>query len=280
MMRNDQDDRACDLETAVSVRQRLGRSLALTEPTCGIGNSEVPNTGHGALLTLREGSSRRHIERAGHDTWLSFDPEVRRDPLREGFRALQGISEDRLVPGASVPSRARHDLEILTYVLDGTLLHEDDLGQARVIRSGEFQLISAGSGIRHKRFNRSQLDVVRVFESSLRSDTPSRSPECAQLRFATGDRKGVFLLVASPEARPGAFQIHQDVRVYSSLPDRGCHLIHAIKPGRHAWLQVIRGRIQLPNLALMAGDGVAFLDEISVSITALEPSELLLFDLA
>ena len=232
------------------------------------------------MLTLREGSSRRHIGRPGHDTWMSFDPEERRDPLREGFRGLQGLNEDRLAPGIGVPSHTRHDMEILTYVMDGVLLHEDDLGQSRVIRSGEFQLISAGSGLRHKRTNGSRLDAALVFEGRFQTDSPGLAPRCLHRRFSAGDRKGVFLLVASPEARPGSFQIHQDVQVYSSLPDRGCHLIHAIKPGRHAWLQVIQGRVQLLDLALVAGDGVAFLDEISVSITALESSELLLFDLA
>ena len=232
------------------------------------------------MLTLREGSRRRHIERTGHDTWMSFDPEARRDPFREGFRDLLGLDEDRLAPGRVAPSHARNNLEILTYVIDGVLLHEDDLGQSRVIRSGEFQFISAGSGMRHKRSNGSRLDAARVFESRVQTDSPGLAPECVQRRFSAGDRKGVFLLVAAPEAGPGTFRIHQDVRVYTSLPDRGCHLIHAIKPGRHAWLQVIRGRVQLPELALVAGDGVAFLDEISVSITALEPSELLLFDLA
>ena len=232
------------------------------------------------MLTLREASSRRHIERAGHDTWMSFDPEARRDPFREGFRGLQGFDEDRLAPGIGAPSHARQNLEILTYVMDGVLVHEDDLGQSQVIRSGEFQLISAGTGLRHKRSNGSHLDAAHVFESRLQTDTLGQVPRCVQRRFSAGDRRGVFLLVASPDARPGSFRIHQDIQVYSSLPDRGCHLIHAIKPGRHAWLQVIRGRVQLLDLALMAGDGVAFLDEISVSITALEPSELLLFDLA
>jgi redox-sensitive bicupin YhaK (pirin superfamily) len=233
-----------------------------------------------AMLTLREASGRRHIGRTGHDTWMSFDPEARKDPFREGFRGLQGFDEDRLAPGRGAPSQTRNNLEILTYVMEGVLVHEDDLGHHQVIRSGEFQLITAGSGMRHKRSNGSHLDAARMFEIRLPSDILDLVPQCAQRRFSAGDRRGVFLLVASPEAGPGTFRIQPDVRIYSSLPDRGCHLIHAIKPGRHAWLQVIRGRIQLLDLALLAGDGVAFLDEISVSITALEPSELLLFDLA
>jgi redox-sensitive bicupin YhaK (pirin superfamily) len=232
------------------------------------------------MLTVRKASSRRHIQRAGHDTWMSFDPEARRDPFREGFRGLRGLDEDRLAPGIGAPSHARHDMEILTYVMDGVLVHEDDLAKARVIRSGDFQLINAGSGLNHKRTNGSSRDATTVFESRFQTATPHVAPQCVQRRFAAGDQKGVFLLIASPEAGPGSFRVQQDVRVYSSLPDRGRHLIHAIEPGRHAWLQVMKGRVQLPDHVLRAGDGVAFEDEISVSITALEPSELLLFDLA
>jgi len=232
------------------------------------------------MLTLREGSSRRHIEREGHDTWMTFDPEVRKDPFRNGFRALEGLDEGRLAPGVGVPSQSHQNLEVLTYVRDGLLLHEDDRGHAGVIRSGEFKYMSAGSGIRQRLFNGSQLDSAHVFESRLRSDTQGLPPDSGQMRISAGDRKGVFRLVASPEAQEGTFQIRQDVRVYSSLPDRGCHLIHALKAGRHAWLQVVRGRIQLLDQVLIAGDGVAYLDELAVSITALEPSELLLFDLA
>jgi hypothetical protein len=232
------------------------------------------------MITVREGSSRRHIKRAGHDTWLSFDPGVRRDPLRGGFRGLRGFDEDRLEPGIVVPVQARHDMEILTFVMDGLLVHEDDLGKSRTIRAGDFQLISAGSGIHPKRTNGSSREAARAFECRLQADPPGLAPQCVQRRFSVGDRKAAFLLVASPEGGPGTFRIHHDVRIYSSMPDRGRHLVHEIKPGRHAWLQMIRGRVRLPDRVLTAGDGVAFLDELSVSITALEPSELLLFDLA
>ena len=237
-------------------------------------------TGVAAMLTLREGSSRRHVEREGRDTWMAFDPDLRSDPFRYGFRSLEGLDEDRLAPGAGIPIQAHQDVEILTYVRDGLLIHEDDQGRGGVLRSGEFQHLSSGSGMRRKRFNGSQLNEAHVFESRLRADTPGLIPGSAQIRMSAGDRKGVFHLVASPEVRPGSFCMNQDVRVYASLPDRGCHLIHALKPGRHAWLQVVRGRIQLLDIALIAGDGVAYLDELSVSVTALEPSDLLLFDLA
>lgn len=232
------------------------------------------------MLTLRKGTSRRHIVRAGHETWMTFDPDIRQDPLHDGFRALQGLNEDRLAPGARIPPHSWQDMEILTYVLDGLLVHEDDLGHAGIIRSGEFQHMSAGGGIRHSRFNGSLIDQAHVFECWVRPDTQGLPPDCAQRRFPAADRKRTFCLVASPDSLQSSFRIRQDALVYSSLPNRGCHLIHELRPGRQAWLHVVRGRIQLLHLDLIAGDGVAFLDELAVSVTALEPSELLLFDLA
>ena len=211
---------------------------------------------------------------------MTFDPEVRADPLRDGFRALQGLNEDRLAPGRGVPSHTRRDMEILTYVVDGFLLHEDDLGHPKFIRAGEFQHMSAGRGIRQNRTNGSQVDPAHVFESRFRPDTLGLAPQCVEKRFSAADRKGIFWLVASPDALRSSFCISQDVQVYSSLPDRGCHLIHELLPTRQAWLHVVSGKIGLLNIELIAGDGVAFQDEISVSVTAMELSELLLFDLA
>jgi hypothetical protein len=211
---------------------------------------------------------------------MTFDSEDRKDRFCDGFRSLQVLNEKCLAPGRGIPARSRENMETLTYVLDGILLHEDDRGHSRVIRSGEFQLMSAGSGMRHQRINGSQVDFVHIFEGRFRAYSQGETPDCVQKRFSAADRKGIFCLVASPDALKSSFHLRQDIRVYSSLPDRGCHLIHELKPGRQAWLHVIRGRIQLESHVLIAGDGVAFLDEISVSITALEPSELLLFDLA
>jgi len=231
------------------------------------------------MLTLRKGSSRKHTLRAGLETWSTFNPEDRGDPFGGGFRALEVFNEKILAPGRAMPRRARKDMETLTYVLDGLLLHEDDLGNSETIRPGEFQLMSAGNGMSHRRFNGSHLNSARVFEGRVRSDKEGRRPECAQKRFTAADRRANFCLVASPDGLRSSFRIRQDVQAYSSLPDRGCHLIHGLKPGRRAWLHVVGGHLQLLHLDLIAGDGVGFEDEASVSVTALESSELLLFDL-
>jgi redox-sensitive bicupin YhaK (pirin superfamily) len=211
---------------------------------------------------------------------MTFDPDVSKDPLRDGFRALHGLNEDRLAPGFGIPIHSRRDVEILTYVLDGLIVHEDDMGHAGVIRSGDFQHVTAGRGFRQSRINGSRLDSAHVFETRFRTDTEGLPPRCVQTRFSAADRKGVFFLVASPDALRSSFHIRQDVQVFSSLPDRGCHLVHVLLPGRQAWLHVVTGRVVVEQLALIAGDGVAFQDEVSVSVTALVPSELLLFDLA
>jgi len=232
------------------------------------------------MLRLREGTSRRHTDSSGLETWMTFDSGDRKDRFCDGFRSLQSLNEKSLAPGQAIPTRSRENVETLTYVMDGILLHEDDRGHSGVLHAGEFQLMSAGRGMRHHRLNGSQVDLVHILEGRFQPDSRGETPECVQKRFTAADRKRVFCLVASPDALQSPFHMREDIRVYSSLPDRGCHLIHALTPGRQAWLHVVRGRIQLENLVLIAGDGVAFQDEISVSVTALEPSDLLLFDLA
>jgi redox-sensitive bicupin YhaK (pirin superfamily) len=232
------------------------------------------------MLRFRDGTSRRHTHLDGLETWMSFDAEDREDLFCDGFRSLQVLNEKSLAPGEGIPWRSRQNLETLTYVLDGIVLHSDSRGYAGVIRTGDFQLMSAGSGMGHEQINGSHLDRAHIFESRLRPDAQDHEPECEQKRFSAADRKGTLCLVASPDALKATLQLRQNVRVYSSLPDRGCHLIHELKPERRAWLQVIRGSVQLDHRALVAGDGVAFQDERSVSIIALEPSEVLLFDLA
>jgi redox-sensitive bicupin YhaK (pirin superfamily) len=232
------------------------------------------------MLSFRDGRNRRHTLLAGLDTWMSFDAADRGDLYCDGFRSLQVLNEISLGPGEAIPWRSQENLETLTYVLDGIVLHADNQGQAGVLRTGEFQLMSAGTGMRHEQVNGSRIDRAHFFESRLRPDAHDHDPECTRRRFSAADRKGKLRLIASPDALEASFRLRQNVRVYSSLPDRGCHLIHELKPERRAWLQVIRGRVQLNHLAIVAGDGVAFEDERSVSITALQPSEVLLFDLA
>ena len=232
------------------------------------------------MLTVLKGMSRRHNVLGGNDRWMSFDPEARIGPFHDGFRSLKGFDEVRVAPGSGDPPSTRANVELLTYVLDGVLLYKNDLGQSGILLSGDFQHMSKGTGIRHSRSNGSPLDPAHVFECRIGPDRQGLAPRCAQMRFSSANRRGIFCLVASPDPVRSSFRINQDVRVYSSLPDRGSHLIHGIEAGRQAWLHVVTGGIQLGGLELVAGDGVAFQDEVSVSITALVPSELLLFDLA
>jgi redox-sensitive bicupin YhaK (pirin superfamily) len=232
------------------------------------------------MLSVREGANRRHTSLSGLETWMAFDAENRDDLFCDGFRTLQALDEKSLEPGGIIPWRTRDDLETLTCVLDGIVLHTDSRGHEGVLRTGDFQLMSAGSGMRHVQVNGSRLDRAHIIESRLLPEARGRRPECDQKRFSVADRKGLLCLIASPVARETALFLRQDVRVYSSLPDRGCHMIHELQPGRRAWLQVLKGSIRLDRFALAAGDGVAFQDERSVSLTAVEPSEVLLFDLA
>lgn len=232
------------------------------------------------MIALREGARRRHVRAAGRETWSSFDPRDRRDPLCDGFRALVGLVEDRLSPGIGFPTHLRRDAELILYLREGVLAYQNDLGHSGIVRAGEFQHVSAGRGIRHRRFNASPANAAHVFEIHLRPDTLQLAPDFRQQRFSVAERKGRFCLVGSPQRGASTFRIHQDVLVYSSLPETGHHLIHPIPPGRQAWLHVVTGRVRLGAREIGAGDDVACWDEPSVSITALEPSELLLLDLA
>lgn len=231
------------------------------------------------MIAVREGGDRRHLRSAGRETWFSVDPHDCREPLHDGFRALVGLVEDRLAPGTGFPTHSHREAELILYLRAGVLGYQNDLGHSGIVRAGEFQHVSAGRGIRHRRFNASPANAAHAFEIRLRPDTLRLAPDFCQRRFSVAERKGRFCLVGSPQRGESTFRIHQDVWVYSSLPQTGHHLIHPIAPGRVAWLHVVSGRVRLDDREPAAGDDVAVWDEASVSITALEPSELLLLDL-
>src|SRR5688572_28980919 len=165
----------------------------------------VETPGSDTMLSFRDGANRRHTLLAGLDTWMSFDAENRADLFCDGFRSLKTFDEMRLAPGEGIPWNSRQNLETLTYVLDGVVLHADSRGQAGVIRTGDFQLMSAGTGMRHEQINGSRIDRAHIFESRLRPDAQDHDPECNQRRFSAADRKGILCLIASPDACQTAF---------------------------------------------------------------------------
>jgi len=193
-----------------------------------------------------------------------------------GFRSLRVINEDRVRPGEGFGTHPHRDMEIITYVLSGALAHQDSAGGEGVLRPGEVQHMTAGSGIRHSEFNGSQTEPVHFLQIWIVPERNGLKPGYEQRRF---DVDGLRL-VASHDGRDGSLQVHQNVDLYAARPNAGQTVTHALAPDRHAWLQVARGTVTLNGTELRAGDGAAVSDEKQLEIRSQEAGEFLLFDLA
>jgi redox-sensitive bicupin YhaK (pirin superfamily) len=213
------------------------------------------------------------------DTRHTFSFSDYYDPRHMGFRVLRVINEDRVQPGQGFGMHGHRDMEIVTYVLEGELEHRDSLGNGEVLRPGEFQRMTAGTGIRHSEFNPSPTQPVHLYQIWLLPDRPGHQPSYEQKSFPAAERTGRLRLVASPDGRDGSLTIHQNAEVFLSSLDQGRPVTLALRPGRHAWLQVLRGGVQLNGLDLDAGDGAAVSDETALTLTAARPAEVMLFDL-
>lgn len=233
------------------------------------------------MITLRRAEDRHLARTRKREVWLSFFPrEQGPDPLTGGFGCVEAFNEVRLPPGATIPSYPRHDAEIITFVRDGMLAHEDSVGRSGVLRTGEFQRMTAGRGVRHTETNASQSDWAHVFQIWVRPSEADLRPELEQKRFSTAERRNELCIIASPDGRRGSLRIHQDVLMFSAILEPGYHLVHALMAPRGAWLQVLEGEVCLGgDIVLAAGDGVGLTAELAVSLTAREQSELLLVDL-
>jgi redox-sensitive bicupin YhaK (pirin superfamily) len=231
------------------------------------------------MIRVRTSEQRRHVRNSGRDTWMTFDPGNPEDPLRSGFPPLESFNEEGFAPGASILLHPQKDLEILTYVWKGSLSQEDHAGSTSVLEAGECGRSPAPRGASQRVFNGSLTEKAHAFQCGIASDPNGSRPRAEKKRFPLADRKGILRLIASPDGRNESLRLRQDLRVFSSLLDTGHHLIHELAPGRNAWLHVVSGRILLVDQPLRAGDGASLVEEAAVSLTAKEPSEILLFDL-
>ena len=232
------------------------------------------------MIQVRKSNERDHADHGWLDSHHTFSFADYYDPAAMGFRALRVINEDRVAPAQGFGTHGHRDMEILSYVLDGGLAHKDSSGGGGVIRPGDVQRMSAGTGVMHSEFNASRTDPVHFLQIWLVPDRRGIAPGYEQKTFPPEQRQGQLRLIASPDAADGSLKIHQDARVYTTLLGKGDSVTHALAPGRHAWVQVARGKIRLGDVTLSAGDGAAISEESSLRLTADEPSEVLLFDLA
>ena len=232
------------------------------------------------MITIRKAGERGHANHGWLDTWHTFSFGDYYDPDQMGFQSLRVINEDFVSPGQGFGMHGHRDMEIVTLVLEGALEHRDSLGTGSIIRPGELQRMSAGTGIRHSEFNPSANEAVHLYQIWLLPDRAGHKPSYEQKSFPEGERRGKFQLVASPDGRDGSLTIHQDANLYLATLGDGAALAHPIRPGRSAWLQVLRGTVHLNDKRLTAGDGAAVENEASLAVRAEDSAEVLLFDLA
>ena len=232
------------------------------------------------MITIRPANERGHANHGWLATWHTLSFASSQDPPHTHFRALRVMNEDRVQPGQGFGTHPHHDMEIVTYVLDGALEHKDSMGHGEVLRAGEFQRMSAGTGITHSEFNPSETDPVHLYQIWLFPEEKGIQPSYEQKRFAESERHNRLRLVASRNAQDGSLRIHQDARIYLSTIENGEEIHHDTPAGRHAWLQVLRGSVTLNGHTLHTSDGAALSDETSLTIQANEESEIMLFDLA
>lgn len=232
------------------------------------------------MITLRPAAERGRTTLDWLESFHSFSFGEYRDRDHMGFRSLRVINDDVVAPGAGFPTHPHSDMEIVSYVVSGALEHRDSTGGSGVIRPGDVQAMSAGSGLTHSEFNHSKTEPVRLLQIWLRPGERALPPRFADRSFDPALRTDRLQLIVSPDGADGSLSINQDARIYASLLDPGSPLSFTLAPGRAAWVQVVSGRLDLNGITLTQGDGAAVEDEGSLAIVAAERAELLLFDLA
>ena len=228
---------------------------------------------------------RRSEERGGGDHgWLkthhTFSFSDYWDPKWMGFRSLRVINEDWVAPGNGFPTHPHRDMEIITYILEGKLEHKDSLGTGSVILPGDGQRMTAGSGIRHSEFNPSTKEPAHLLQIWIQPEKTGLAPSYEQKSFPEEEKRGKLRVIASRDAQQGSVKINQDAKLYVSLLEPGEEVSHEFGQGRHGWLQVARGTVELNGTKLGQGDGAAISEEKKLSIKGSEEAEVLLFDLA
>jgi len=232
------------------------------------------------LIHVRRSDERGHARHGWLESRHTFSFAEYHDPHHMGFRALRVINEDRVQPAQGFGTHAHRDMEIVTCVLEGALEHKDSLGTTSVIRPGEIQRMSAGTGVTHSEYNASREALVHFLQIWILPERAGLAPGYEQRAFERADRLGRLQLVASRDGSEGSVVVHQDVQLYLAELAAGARVVHPLGPGRHAWVQVTRGSVSLADQRLETGDGAAISDEPRLELASVELGELLLFDLA
>jgi len=232
------------------------------------------------MLHIRKARDRGHADHGWLSTYHTFSFADYYDPQQMGFRTLRVINEDQVQPGRGFPTHPHRDMEIISYVLEGALEHRDSMGNGSVIRPGEVQRMSAGTGITHSEYNHSKDELVHFLQIWILPEKNGVVPGYEQTFFPAEEKRKNSQLIASRDGRSGSVTIHQDVNLYAALLEAGEEIVHPVPNNRHDWLQIARGSVTVNGTLLEQGDGVAVSDEEQVVVTGREKAEVLLFDLA
>ncbi len=230
------------------------------------------------MMNIRRAEERGHAEHGWLDAYHTFSFADYHDPNWMGFRTLRVINDDLIMPGRGFGTHPHRDMEILTYVLSGSLAHKDSMGNGRVIHAGEVQYMAAGTGIQHSEFNPSPDVAVHLLQIWILPDRQGLKPAYADRSLGQA-AEGRLHLVTSKTGREGSLKINQDADLYLGRLAPGAEAAHALKPGRHAWLHVAEGGVRVNGSTLKTGDAAWFSDGAEVRLAAAQPSQVLLFDL-
>jgi redox-sensitive bicupin YhaK (pirin superfamily) len=231
------------------------------------------------MLSIRRANERGHAQHGWLDSFHSFSFADYYDPEHMGFGALRVINEDRVQPGRGFGTHGHRDMEIISYVLEGGLAHQDSMGNGSVIRPGDVQRMSAGTGVTHSEFNASDKDGVHFLQIWIEPNRRGVKPGYEEKRFEAESKRGRLRLIASPDGAEGSVSLHQDARLYAALVDGDDRLEHEVAPGRRMYLHVVRGELEANGEKLGAGDAMKLTGENRVRLERARDAEVLLFDL-
>lgn len=232
------------------------------------------------MITIRRSNERGHFDHGWLNTYHTFSFDQYYDPRYMNFRTLRVINEDFVAAGRGFPKHGHRDMEIITYILEGALKHEDSMGNGSVIRPGDVQRMTAGTGVRHSEQNASDSERVHLLQIWILPHTVGLEPGYEQKAFSEDERRERLRLIASEDGRDGSVQVHQDVTLYASILSAGKEVEHAMDERRYAWIQVARGAVTVNGEKADQGDGVVVAGEKNVRVSAEKDAEILLFDLA
>lgn len=231
------------------------------------------------MIELRKAGERGHANHGWLDSYFSFSFADYHDPRHMGYASLRVINEDVVQPGQGFGTHGHRDMEIITYILEGALEHKDSLGTGSIIRPGDVQRMSAGTGVRHSEFNASDKELVHLLQIWIEPDTAGIAPGYEEKHFEVASRRGRLRLIASKDGREGSLKIHQDAAIYAVLLDGSEKATHPLAVERKVYVHVARGKVTVNGQALSAGDAVKISGEAAVAMENGAGAEVLLFDL-